>query len=186
VAVDPHKWLYAPLEAGAVLVRDSHALTDTFSYRPAYYELDEGTVNFYERGPQNSRGFRALKVWLAMRHAGRRGYTEAIAEDCRLARLLYQLCETDPELEARTCSLSISTFRYRPDGVGAETLDRLNQELLERVQHDGEAFISNAVVDRAYYLRACFVNFRTTEDDVRALVEIVKRTAVELRTPTQL
>ena len=180
VAVDPHKWLYAPLEAGAVLVRDPQALLDTFSYRPPYYHLDEGTVNYFERGPQNSRGFRALKVWLALRQAGRTGYAESIAEDCRLARVLYELCDEHPELEARTCGLSITTFRYRPEGVDEAELDRLNEELLDCLQRAGDVFVSNAVIDGSYFLRACVVNFRTTEDDMRALVEIATRTGAEL------
>jgi aromatic-L-amino-acid decarboxylase len=180
LAIDPHKWLYAPLEAGAALVREPDALVEAFAYRPPYYHLDEETLNYYERGPQNSRGFRALKVWLALRQLGRRGYVESIAVDCQLARLLYGLCEDDAELEARTCSLSIATFRYRPPGVEEDELDRLNQELLERLQTGGEAFLSNAVVDGSYFLRACIVNFRTTEDDVRALPEIVKRVGSEL------
>jgi len=179
VAVDPHKWMYMPLEAGAVLVRDSSALVDAFSYHPIYYELDEETVNYYERGPQNSRGFRALKVWLVMQQAGRQGYVESIAEDCRLARLLYDLCAADPELDARMCNLSITTFRFHPQGVEGEELDSLNRELVERIQYQGEAFISNAVIDGAYFLRACIVNFRTTEDDIRALVDVVKRTGAE-------
>ena len=115
VALDPHKWLYAPLEAGCALVRDAEALRDTFSYRPAYYHLaeDEGT-NYFEYGPQNSRGFRALKVWLALRQVGREGYERMIADDCALARRLYELAEADPELEAWTHELSITTFRYVP------------------------------------------------------------------------
>jgi aromatic-L-amino-acid decarboxylase len=185
IAVDPHKWLYAPLEAGAVLVRDADALVNAFAYRPPYYHLDEETVNYFERGPQNSRGFRALKVWLALRHAGRRGYVESIAEDRRLARLLYELCAAHPELEARTCNLSITTFRYRPAGVAGEELDRLNEELLEQLQHDGDVFVSNAVVDGSFFLRACIVNFRTTEDDVRALPEIVTRAGAELSSPVR-
>src|SRR4029077_4837998 len=67
VAVDPHKWLYAPLEAGCVLVRDAEKLRNAFSYRPAYYHFDDQVVNYHDFGPQNSRGFRALKVWLALR-----------------------------------------------------------------------------------------------------------------------
>ena len=180
LAIDPHKWLYAPLEAGATLVRDPHALVNAFAYRPPYYHLDDETVNYFERGPQNSRGFRALKVWLQLRQAGRLGYVESIGEDCRLARLLYELCEADPELEARTHNLSIATFRLRPPGVEGEALDRLNEELLERLQAGGEAFVSNAVIDGSYFLRACIVNFRTTEDDIRALPEIVKRVGSEL------
>jgi glutamate/tyrosine decarboxylase-like PLP-dependent enzyme len=88
VAVDPHKWLYAPLEAGCVLVRDPAHLRDAFSYTPSYYKFDtegeEPPSNYYELGPQNSRGFRALKVWLGLRQAGREGYARMIADDCRL------------------------------------------------------------------------------------------------------
>jgi aromatic-L-amino-acid/L-tryptophan decarboxylase len=163
-----------------VLVRDPQALLETFSYRPPYYHFEEETVSYFERGPQNSRGFRALKVWLAPRQAGRRGYVDSIAEDCRLARLLHELCAADPELEARTCNLSIATFRFRPEGVEGEELDRVNEELLERLQREGEVFVSNAVIDGSYFLRACIVNFRTTEDDVRGLTEVVTRVGAEL------
>ena len=180
VAVDPHKWLYAPLEVGAALVRDPQALLDAFSYRPPYFHLDYDTVNYFERGPQNSRGFRALKVWLTLRQAGRAGYVESIGEDCRLARTLHDLAEAHPELEARTCSLSIATFRYRPGSVDDAELDRLNEELLDRLQHEGDVFVSHAIIDGSYFLRACIVNFRTTEDDLRALVDVVARAGADL------
>src|SRR3954463_7253066 len=78
VAVDPHKWLYAPLEAGCALVRDAGKLRQAFSYHPAYYHFDDQVVNYFDYGPQNSRGFRALKVWLALRQVGRAGYLKMI------------------------------------------------------------------------------------------------------------
>jgi aromatic-L-amino-acid/L-tryptophan decarboxylase len=190
VAVDPHKWLYAPLEAGCALVRDRALLKDTFSYHPPYYrfgeEGDEGPLNYFEYGPQNSRGFRALKVWLALQQAGRRGYVRMIADDIALARDLFRLAEHDPELEAWTTSLSITTFRYRPhdlaraDAAPDAYLDELNAALLDRLQASGEAFISNAVVGGRLLLRACVVNFRTTRDDLEALVATVKRIGREL------
>jgi aromatic-L-amino-acid/L-tryptophan decarboxylase len=183
VAVDPHKWLYQPLEVGCTLVRDETALRDTFSYRPVYYHLREG-LNYFEYGPQNSRGFRALKVWLSLQHVGRRGYEQMLAEDIRLASRLYELAHADPELEARTHSLSITTFRYVPEGVDAATggayLDELNEELLSRINASGDAFLSNAVLDGRFYLRSCIVNFRTAESDIEALPEIVKRLGAEL------
>src|SRR6185503_8747463 len=74
VAVDPHKWLYAPIEAGCALVRDAERLGAAFSYRPPYYHFEEHETNYVDFGPQNTRGFRALKVWLALRHAGAAGY----------------------------------------------------------------------------------------------------------------
>ena len=184
VAIDPHKWLYVPVEAGCTLVRDRQTLIDAFAYRPPYYHLPEGQLNFYELGPQNTRGFRALKVWLALRQAGRAGYEEMIGEDCRFARLLYELADADPELEARTQGLSIATFRFAPAGAAEDELDALNEELLTRIKDSGEAFLSNAVIDGHYYLRACFVNFRTQEADVLALPGIVKRLGAELYSST--
>ena len=190
VAVDPHKWLYAPLEAGCALVRDRALLRDAFSFHPPYYrfggEGDEGPLNYLEYGPQNSRGFRALKVWLGLRQAGRSGYVRMIADDIALARDLFHLAEADLELDAWTTSLSITTFRYRPRdlaeaGAAADAyLDELNAALLDRLQAGGEAFVSNAVVRGRFLLRACIVNFRTTRADLEALVATVKRIGREL------
>jgi aromatic-L-amino-acid/L-tryptophan decarboxylase len=78
IAVDPHKWLYAPLEAGCALVRDADALRNAFAYHPPYYHFEERATNYVDYGPQNSRGFRALKVWLGLRHLGREGYAQLI------------------------------------------------------------------------------------------------------------
>jgi len=180
IAVDPHKWLYAPLEAGCILVRDAEALQRTFGYTPSYYHFAEPEVrtNLYEYGMQNSRGFRALKVWLALRQVGRAGYEQMIGDDIRLARALHRAIEATPELEAMTCSLSIVTFRYRFSG-DEERVNERNERLLERLKVSGEAFISNAVVDGQFLLRACICNFRTTLADVEALPGIVVRHAQE-------
>jgi aromatic-L-amino-acid/L-tryptophan decarboxylase len=183
IAVDPHKWLYAPLEAGCALVRDAAALRNAFSYHPPYYHFGVEALNFVDYGPQNSRGFRALKVWLALRHAGRAGYERMIGDDIALARRLFDNVAAHAELEAFTSELSITTFRYVPDslraGIGdAETevrLNRINEALLDRLQRGGEAFVSNAVIRGRYVLRACIVNFNTTAADVDALPEIVVR-----------
>ena len=182
LAVDPHKWLYAPLEAGCVLVRDADVLRAAFSYYPAYYHFDDAQgVNYVELGPQNSRGFRALKVWLMLRHAGADGYRATIAEDIALARRLYEAAGAHPEIEAVSQNLSITTFRYVPvelrGSLGSTETERylnaLNEDLLERLQQSGDVFVSNAVVGGRYVLRACIVNFHTGEDDVDALPGIV-------------
>ena len=86
VAVDPHKWLYAPLEAGCVLVRDPEASAQRVFVSSAYYHFDEEAINYFDFGPQNSRGFRALKVWLAFQQAGASGYLQMIADDIALSR----------------------------------------------------------------------------------------------------
>ena len=198
VAVDPHKWLYAALEAGCALVRHPGALRDAFAHTPPYYRFDgeaeDPRVNYYELGLQNSRGFRALKVWLALRQAGRDGYRGMITDDIRLARELDRRVREEPRLEAWTQGLSITTFRYlppdlRPGGAGGAGLAReavdaylnlLNEELLHRLKVGGELFLSNAVVRGAFLLRACIVNFRTTAADVAAVPGIVARAGERL------
>ena len=144
VAVDPHKWLYAPLEAGCALVRDAEKMRAAFSYHPPYYHFGVEAINYFDLGPQNSRGFRALKVWLALQHVGRKGYEQMLTDDIRLAKELHHLIAKQPELEAFTQSLSITTFRYVPPDLKAGSeriqkyLNRLNTELLTRLQNSGE------------------------------------------------
>ncbi len=183
VAVDPHKWLYAPLEAGCALVRDAAALRDAFAYHPPYYHFEEQVVNFVDHGLQNSRGFRALKVWLALRQAGARGYRDSIGEDIRLARRLAGALRAHGEFEVLTEALSIVTFRYVPadrratlsEGATEAHLETLNRELLDGSQRAGEVFVSNAVVAGRYALRGCIVNFHTSAADVDAIPGILAR-----------
>jgi aromatic-L-amino-acid/L-tryptophan decarboxylase len=197
VAVDPHKWLYAPLEAGCALVRDREALHRTFLQAPPpYYHFEESDqdppVNYYEWGFQNSRGFRALKVWLALRQVGREGYVRMIRDDIALTRVLFDVAAAHPELEAVTCELSIATFAYVPPDLrgllgddarreqAVEYLNDLNSAILSRTQQEGRVYLSNAVVDGRFLLRACIVNFRTTHEDVVAVPEIVVAAGQEL------
>jgi glutamate/tyrosine decarboxylase-like PLP-dependent enzyme len=184
--MDPHKWLYSPLEAACALVRDPAHLVDAFSFKPAYYHFDLGDregLNYYEYGIQNSRGFRALKVWLALKQVGAEACRQMIRDDIALARQLYELAHAHPRLQAVTHGLSITSFRYVPEGVDPadptrqEFLNDLNRRLLTALQCGGEAFLSNAVVEGNYLLRACVVNFRTTCADITDLPEIVVRTA---------
>jgi glutamate/tyrosine decarboxylase-like PLP-dependent enzyme len=190
IAIDPHKWMYSALEAGCVLVRDPEALIDTFIYHPTFYKseeaIEEAPINFYEYGPQNSRGFRALKVWLGMRQVGRQGHLRMIAEDIQLAEHLYEIVDQHPELEAFTQNLSITTFRYVPRNLigdrmqTEEYLNKLNKKLLTELQNGGKAFISHALIGEKYLLRSCIVNFRTSLEDVRALPDIVTRIGNEV------
>ncbi|WAC14041.1 pyridoxal phosphate-dependent decarboxylase family protein [Dyadobacter pollutisoli] len=182
VALDPHKWLYSPLEAGCILVRNPKALAEAFSFRPEYYNFDgsdeDPATNFHEEGMQNSRGFRALKVWVTLRQVGKNGYIGMLREDIQLAKKLYDLTHAHPDMEAVSNHLSITTFRYVPrdfDKNDLGRLNKLNEELVNRIQTGGEAFVSNAVIDGKYCLRVCIVNYRTSEEDIEALVEIVER-----------
>lgn len=197
IALDPHKWLYSPLEAGCALVRNPHHLVETFSHHPAYYNFDgvqeDPPINYYAFGMQNSRGFRALKVWLALRQVGRSGYVTMIGEDMALAQALYQAADAHPALQAVTQHLSITTLRFVPPDLPNHPalvepyLNKLNEALLNRLQTSGAAFVSNALVDGQYLLRACIVNFRTTLADVEALpilvVELGQTLDAEMRPP---
>ena len=184
VALDPHKWLYVPIEAGCAFARQRGVLQQVFSHLPPYYHafVDPASrqtrVNFNERGPQNTRGFRALKVWLALQRAGRQGYVETIRGDIAMARELHRLASERPELEAGTQSLSITTFRYAPSrlaAAGEQRLREVNESLLEALKKGGRAYVSHALVGERLFLRACVVNFRTRPADLEALVEEVCR-----------
>ncbi len=184
IALDPHKWLYSPLEAGCTLVKNPHHLIETYSSHPVYYNFgnDEAvTQNYYEYGFQNSRGFRALKVWLALQQVGRSGYIKMIDEDIRLSKLLFDKAHAHPELEAVSQSLSITTLRYVPKdfngghGTREAYLNKLNESLLNELQKQGEVFLSNAVVMEKYCLRGCIVNFRTSKKDIEEIIEIIVR-----------
>ena len=182
IALDPHKWLYSPLEAGCTLVKDPNHLIETFSSHPVYYNFGNSepmTQNYYEYGLQNSRGFRALKVWLSLQQLGRSGYVKLISEDIQLSKLLFDLAHQHPDLEAVTHHLSITTLRYVPANLSMdreqkeEYLNKLNEALLNTLQSGGEVFLSNAVVNGKYCLRSCIVNFRTTEKDIEEIIGII-------------
>jgi glutamate/tyrosine decarboxylase-like PLP-dependent enzyme len=185
IAMDPHKWLYAPLEAGCTLVKDVRHLTDAFSFHPVYYNFDgdpeDPATNYFDHGPQNSRGFRALKVWMALRQAGRSGYEAMIRNDIELAQQLYRMIDDQEELETISQSLSITTFRYIPNNRKDDEayLNKLNEALLNDLQTGGKVFLSNAVVNGKYCLRVCVVNFRTNIEDLRELVRIVLEVGYE-------
>ncbi|MEM5565086.1 aminotransferase class V-fold PLP-dependent enzyme [Psychroserpens sp. AS72] len=181
IAIDPHKWLYSPLEAGCTLVKNPKHLVDAYSSHPEYYNFatENAEQNFYEYGLQNSRGFRALKIWLMLQQVGRNGYREMISEDIELSKLLFNLSHSHSELEAVTQNLSITTFRYIPTELAKDIkdqeayLNKLNETLVNNLQQGGKVFVSNAIVHNAYCLRSCIVNFRTSKKDIEEIVDIV-------------
>ena len=178
LAVDPHKWLYTAQSAGCVLLRDFGALSRSFHSDATYIWLDEAArqgVDFAMHGPQFSRGFSALKVWVSLLAHGRAAYGRRIAHDVALSRYLGELVSAHPDFELM-CEprLSICCFRYRPAGWQGdeESLDRLNERLMTAIHADGRVYCSNAVIDGRFGLRACIVNFRTEADDVERLLEV--------------
>jgi len=137
--------------------------------------------NFYEYGFQNSRGFRALKVWLSLQQIGRSGYEKLIGEDIELSEILFDLAKKNPELEAVSQNLSITTFRYIPLNCKESNnyLNKLNEDLLNELQTGGELFLSNAIVNKMYCLRACVVNFRTSKKDIEEIIDIIIKVGKE-------
>jgi aromatic-L-amino-acid decarboxylase len=184
LAIDPHKWLYSPIEAACLLTRNPDVLRETFDFQPDYYQLDDADdspVDYYRQGLQNTRGFRALKVWTGLRHAGAGGYRKSIRQNIALARHFHRSAQAHRDIEARTQNLSITTFRYVPIELDADNehvddyINELNKALLVEIQASGDAFISNAIINGDFVLRVCVVNFRTTEADIDAVINSVCR-----------
>jgi glutamate/tyrosine decarboxylase-like PLP-dependent enzyme len=192
VALDPHKWLYTPHSGGMIVVRDMQTLGDAFAIEPSYVYEDKALtgrgIDLFALGPQFSRGFHALKIWVSLLAHGWSAYERRIAHDVELARYLYERAAAHPELEpvGPPPSLSIACFRYVPrdlrgDASAEPRLNRLNERLMSELQLGGRVFPSNAVVDGRFAIRACIVNFRTEAADVDALVEQAVATGRSLR-----
>jgi len=187
VALDPHKWLYIPVEAGLVLVRDAEAMRATFSLVPPYIRTAGSATGvfglpwFSEYGFQQTRGFRALKVWMALKHLGLDGYKRAIEENLALARYLAERVQQTPDLDLVSTTLSIVCFRFRPAQLEHDAdIDRLNRELLERLQLGGEAFVTSTELRGRFVLRACIVNHLSSRADVDLMISAVCRIGTEL------
>lgn len=180
VALDPHKWLSVPVEAGLVVVRDATAMRRTFSLVPAYIRTSPevaGPPWFSEFGVQQSRGFRALKVWMSLMHHGLDGYARSISRDIALAERLAAQVEASSDFELLGHGLSIVCFRYTATPAD---LDEFNQTLMTAVQLGGQAFLTGARVDGRFALRACFVNPRTRAEHVAGLLDLVRSAAASL------
>jgi len=183
LALDPHKWLAVPVECGCALVRDEKTLRDTFSLVPTYLRTEEGKGFgglpwFSEYGSQQTRGFRALKLWMVLQQAGRAGLTELVCRHNALARRLAELIDGDADLERLApVELSIVCFRYVPAELRGDDsrLNAFNKAIMENVQSGGEAFLSGTVLHGRFALRACILHYATTEEDIRALLDVVRR-----------
>jgi glutamate/tyrosine decarboxylase-like PLP-dependent enzyme len=158
-------------------------MRDTFSLVPPYLRDDTAMPWFSEFGIQQSRGFRALKLWTALRHVGVKGYRELLAHDLAMTRALRQRLRDAPDFDVIAAGpLSVTCFRYRPKSfAGTDTeLDALNKRILERVQHEGRVYLTGTELQRRPALRACIVNFRTTEGDLDTLLDAVRGAAAGL------
>lgn len=180
VALDPHKWLYVPFEAGCALVRDPAHLRRAFSLYPAYLRADADHADrfdFLEYGFQLTRSFRALKVWATFKAYGAPALAAAIDDNIGVMHHLAARLDADPEFERLApAPLSIVCFRYRgrdphPDEAA---LNRLNRRLLDAVEADGRVFVSGTEIGGRTALRACCVNHRTRQADVDYLLDTLR------------
>jgi aromatic-L-amino-acid decarboxylase len=188
LALDPHKWLYVPIDCGALLVRDQAASAKAFGgdagdYVRVVADRQAESFAFWEHGLELSRRFRALKIWMTLRYYGSRRIAASIAEDIAVAGHLANLVDEDRELELLAGpGLSICCFRHVPAGMSEAELDAHNERLLDALQRDGRVYLSNATVDGRLALRACITNFRTTRADAERTVELVRELGAHLAT----
>jgi glutamate/tyrosine decarboxylase-like PLP-dependent enzyme len=185
VALDPHKWLHAPFEAGCALIRDAKAHRGTFAVTPEYLQKTTrgiASANWlHEYGLQTSRGFRALKVWMALKEHGIEKFGRLIDQNIEQARYLTRLVESEPLLDlVAPTNINIVCYRYRPDGRSAEALKALNTEIMLRLQERGIAVLSDTTIKGEHSLRVAINNHRTQRSDLDLLIRETLRIGDEI------
>ena len=180
VTIDAHKWLYLPKACGIVLVRNRSDLQAALGHEGAYLPHDREEHHAADITLEYSRPFRALKLWLALRVHGAEAFRHAIARNLEQAQLMYRTVSETRELEPlrQAPDLSVVPFRHVPSRP--VHLDNHNAEIVRRLQEGGEFWVAHARIDGRIYIRPCIVNFRTTDADVLAFVEEVRRVGSEL------
>src|SRR5213082_2588533 len=187
LSLDPHKWLYQPLDCGMLLFRSAHAARTAFccsgDYAKSLAEDPLESFAFFDESLELSRRFRALKLWLSLRYHGLAAFRSAIRSDLRHARNLAAAVSRAGELELLApVGLSAVCFRCRP-GERHRDADRFNAAVLRRVIERGRVYLSNATLKGRFALRACFINHRTTDRDVAEIVPEVLQAAREVSGP---
>jgi aromatic-L-amino-acid/L-tryptophan decarboxylase len=186
LAFDFHKWMYVPYEAGCVLIRDREGYVSTFSVSAPYLEnLPRGVGAHADpanrRGPELSRGFKALKVWLHIREHGLAKLGRLVAQNVAQARHLAELVDRSCTLERLgPAPLNIVCFRYAPAGAPDVVVNQLNREILMRLQERGIAVPSSTVMEGKFAIRVAITNHRTRHDDLDLLVNQVEAIGAEL------
>jgi aromatic-L-amino-acid decarboxylase len=190
IALDPHKWLYLPADCGCLLYREPTSVSGAFALGADYTRIlaqgEHASIEsfaFWDHGPELSRRFRALKVWMVMASAGARAIGEAIESNLDCARYFAGLIEESDDFELMApVELSIFCFRHCPSNAdpSALDLDEHNEKLLVALQHDGSSYLSNASIHGRFALRGCVLNYRTTRADMERLLEDLRRVAAAL------
>jgi len=188
IALDPHKWLYLPVDVGCVIYRDPEAARAAFAHEADYTrmfgeEADEAFV-CWDYGPELSRRFRALKVWMLLKGVGLDRLSEAIENNLVCARHLESMVRASDDFEmVAPVELSIFCFRHVPVQLrnqSPKAIDAFNERLLVALQRDGSSYLSNAIVGGRFALRGCVLNYRTTLRDMEILLDDLRRVAKSL------
>jgi glutamate/tyrosine decarboxylase-like PLP-dependent enzyme len=192
VTLDPHKWLYIPYECGCVLVRDPEKLRRAFSITAPYLRGSLPTkytgLDYLEHGPQMSRGFRALKVWMSLKHYGAEGYRRLLSQNVQCAEHLDRLVRKSNDFEAlHEPKLFLYCFRYAPQELRSAALesskkaeevntylDWLNQQIADEIQLSGVAFIMTSKIRGRTVLRVSICSHRTTLKDIDLIFDKLK------------
>ncbi|MEX2582184.1 MAG: pyridoxal-dependent decarboxylase [Gemmatimonadota bacterium] len=169
IVVNPHKWLFVPIDCSTLFLRDDGITRDAFSLVPEYLrtpEADEVT-NLMDYGHALGRRFRSLKLWMTLRYFGRLGLVDRLREHVRLARHFASLIDGNPDWSlSAPVPFSTVCFRYSPAGTAAPDLDRINEAILNDVNRGGEVFLSHTRLNGRYTLRLAVGNIRTEERHV--------------------
>jgi aromatic-L-amino-acid/L-tryptophan decarboxylase len=187
LSLDPHKWLYQPLDCGCLLYRDVAMARKTFAYTGSYAkQLSDDPIEgfaFFEESMELSRRFRGLKLWLSLRYHGLDGFRRAIEQDLEHAQRLAQAVDHTPELErVAPVELSAVCFRHRVSAEASEDArNRFNLALLKRIITRGKVYLSNAELKGKFCLRACIVNHLAKDADIDTVVPEVLAAAEEVR-----
>lgn len=180
LVVNPHKWLFTPMDCSVLYTRRPDLLKRAFQHIPDYLVVNDGkdAVNLMDYGVALGRRFRALKLWFVIRHFGVEGLRSMVREHIAIARRLAEWIDADPELE-RMAEVNFSTvvFRHRPPGLSDESLDEHNAKILEAVNGTREVFLSHTRVRKRYSLRIAIGNIHTTEVHVRRAFDLVREAA---------
>jgi glutamate/tyrosine decarboxylase-like PLP-dependent enzyme len=177
ITLDPHKWFYCPFECGCLLTRRPEELSHAFQGDASYMQdVPRDEVNFFTRGPELSRGNRALKLWMLLRAVGVDAIADAVARDIRHCHLACELLEQDPRIRIVTRPrLSVFTFSVKGG-------DASGQRLMDAIMDDGYLMLSSSLVGDRFVLRFCVANHRTTEDDIRTSVKRIRSLLHDLET----
>lgn len=174
LSIDAHKWLFVPKACSAILVRDRTPLGRAFSHNEAYMPHENESLNPVDMTLEYSRPVRAMKLWAAFLVHGADNMRQAVAKHLDLAQLMYNLAEADPEFEVLPNRPQLSITPVQHVLPGCPDVNAHNMALTFAMQRDGRVFLSPGQIDGRSYLRPCFVNYRTDESDVRAVIAVAK------------